>query len=136
MKKFWWAVLGVLIVSTLVVALGKSKETGISTEAWRNSYPDSLRTRLPGVQMKCVGGKLDPICVGHRMSMAQGKYGNWVSFNGLEGDEQRGYTSGIAGWYIGGSACRFYYVTEDSVECRVPGLDGSPCGIIKEIACE
>lgn len=135
MKTFWWIAAGTAILVVLAIAAGKGTKGGISTEAWRNLSPNASRVRLPGIQMKCVGGKLDPICVGHRFSMAQGKYGNWVSHESLKEGKVGSTTystSGIAGWYIRGSACRFYYIMENSIQC----LDGSPCGIIKEIACE
>lgn len=116
-------VIGLLVAGPILLAL---------FQRGGKEQPALSQTRLPGRQLQCIGGKLDPICVGYRFSMATGKYGGWVSHKEFDEDVRYGYKSGIAGWYIGGLACRFYYVAEENSQC----LDRKACPIIKEIACE
>lgn len=92
-----WTVLGAGIILTLLIAWGNSTKRGISTEAWRNSYPDARRARLPGRQMQCVGGKLDPICVGSRFSIAHAKYGVPVRWENLKKGPHDSALDGIVG---------------------------------------
>ncbi len=144
MKKFAWAVIGVAIVLMLFIAAGKSMKRKTSTDAlWMRDetarIDSTLTEALPGRRMACVGGKLDPICVGSYIGLVYAKYGTFTSHVTLvPGRVPGSAASGITGWYIGGKACRFYYVTEESAQC----FDDSgkktfaKCGIIKEIACE
>lgn len=112
--------IGGLVVVSIFAA--QSKEQGVHPKT-----SNSIGPNLPGLQMKCVGGKLDPVCVGHRLSMAA-QFGDPATKTWLDSDKGGG---GIEGYYIGGKACRFYFVKEDSVQCIK-----SPCEIIKQIACE
>lgn len=115
------------VIACYLLGLG-SLVSGASIAA-----PNPSHSRLLGQQMTCVGGKLDPICIGYRFSMAHAKYGVPASWETVKKGPHNSALDGIVGWYIGGHACRFYYVTEESRQCLT---GATPCPIIKEIACE
>lgn len=80
---------------------------------WRRKIEANLSAYLPGKRFQCIGGKLDPICVGESRNVSS-EVGPVVT------SQHFGRLTGIHGHYWRGLACRIYWAD----------------GVVRAIACE
>ncbi len=145
-KRKWWVWGGLiflaswLFVAWVNVVRDRQHADALKVETAARAVVNPAN--LPGTLVSCIKGSLDPICVGNRLSIVDGKYGNPVKWTVLKQTANGTITHGIAGWYLGGRACRFYYEYEPNVQCHPSEFQSPPagqpfsCEIIKMIACE